>query len=123
MFECLMEKGFDIASMSHAGAILRHDFPDVLVEIEEALKDFKIGSDELIAGGGGEGPMTQRLRRHLNELGWPKKEFNIQTEVNQIPFISTTHEVDHVKTFQSGTVALDQGRRQPMGDGTRCGAR
>lgn len=108
MFERLRERGFQILTLHHAEAILEHDMPDAVREIEESLLELTIPVEELIRGGGGEGEMTQRLRRTLNEkYGWQKHNFEIKKIVDGKEKESISHEIDHVKGFRSGTVALE----------------
>jgi hypothetical protein len=63
MFEKLKEKGFQILTLHHAEAILTHDMADAVAELEKVLLDVEIPVEELIRGGGGEGELTQRMRR------------------------------------------------------------
>lgn len=107
MFEGLLAKGFDIETRNHAGAILRSDFPDAVREIETALLAVSIPAEELIASGGGEAQSTQRLRRALAAEGWPKHQFDFQMVVDGRTTVSNSHEIDHVRRFAAGTLALE----------------
>ncbi len=107
LFEKLKERGFDLVHLSHAHAILSIDFPDAGGELEEALLAASIPIEEIIAGGGGEAKGTQRLRRALAESGWHKTKFEVEKHVNGVKLQSQSHEVDHVRTFDSGTIALE----------------
>lgn len=107
MFERLSAAGFELQFTSHAEAILRHDFGDLIGEIEDALLDVKLPISEIIGGGGGEAKMTQRLRKALAELGWPKHNFIVTKTVDGIPKESTSHEIDHVRKSERGVVAFE----------------
>lgn len=107
MFESLVGKGFEIAFTSHARAILLHDFPELIAEIEGALGDVTLPMSEIIGSGGGEAKMTQRLRKALAQLGWPKHVFNIAKMVDGTPRESTTHEIDHVRRTDAGSIAFE----------------
>ncbi len=107
MFEPLVAAGFELQNTSHAQAILRHDFPELAGEIELALQTLRLPMSEIIGGGGGEAKMTQRLRRALAELGWPKHNFIVTKSVDGVPKESTSHEIDHVRRAESGTVAFE----------------
>ncbi|NTZ91504.1 BglII/BstYI family type II restriction endonuclease [Agrobacterium tumefaciens] len=108
MFEKLVERGFQIEFLSHAKAILSVDFAEAVQELEGALLGATIPVEEIIAGGGGEAKGTQRLRRALNEIGWPKTEFVVERRINGVPRESQSHEVDHVRTFPDGSrIALE----------------
>jgi hypothetical protein len=78
----LREAGFELLFTSHAEAILRHDFPELIAEIEEALLGISLPMTEIIGGGGGEAKMTQRLRRGLAARGWVKHNFQLTKAVD-----------------------------------------
>lgn len=107
MFKKLEKRGFDLAVRNHAGAILSVDFPKVSSEIEEALLEMEIPAEELIGSGGGEALFTQRLRRRLQDVGWPKHNFDFKLIVDGIETVSNSHEIDHVRRSDTGTIALE----------------
>lgn len=108
MFEKLRKLGFQIEMLHHAEAILTHDMPGAAAELESVLAGARLPSEELVRGGGGEGQLTQRLRRALNdERGWRKHNFEVKRVVDGVERESTSHEIDHVKTFPTGTFALE----------------
>jgi hypothetical protein len=108
MFENLKAKGFQVLALHHAEAILTHDMPAAAAELEEALLEIRIPIEELVRGGGGEGALTQRLRRSLADgHGWRKHNFQIQKIVDGKLKESISHEIDHVKEFEAGTIALE----------------
>lgn len=107
MLDRLVELEFDIRGLSHVSAILETDFPDALQEIEESLMGFNIPIDEIIGSGGGEAAGTQRLRRSLAGHGWNKINFELKKTINGVERESISHEIDHVKTFSKGTIALE----------------
>lgn len=102
MFESLRDRGFQIEFHSHAEAILSVDFPHAVAELEKALLGASIPVEEIIAGGGGEAKGTQRLRKALTAAGWPKFTFVVERRINGEPRESISHEIDHVRTFDSG---------------------
>jgi len=103
----LSTKGFQIEFHCHAKAILCVDFPDALADLEAALANLSIPIEEIIAGGGGEAKGTQRLRKALNALEWIKTTFEIKKTINNRERESISHEIDHVREFSSGTIALE----------------
>lgn len=107
MFEKLKSKGFEILVLHHAEAILKHDMPEAVNEIESVLIEATIPIKELIHGGGGEGELTQRLRRSLSNRGWEKHNFEVKKIIDGVEKESTSHEIDHVKRFKTGTFALE----------------
>ncbi|HXW71201.1 MAG TPA: BglII/BstYI family type II restriction endonuclease [Methylocella sp.] len=104
MFDQLLARGFQIEFLSHAKAILSVDFPDAVVELEQALALLSIPIEEVIGSGGGEAKGTQRLRRSLSSSAWNKINFTIEKRINGIPKESISHEVDHVRQFPDGRV-------------------
>lgn len=108
MFEKLKKKGFQILALHHAEAILKHDMGEAVAELEAVLLGVKIPIEELIRGGGGEGELTQRMRRALaDDYGWKKHNFEIKKIVDGEEKESISHEIDHVKRFPTGTFALE----------------
>jgi hypothetical protein len=107
MRETLEARGFQFEFLSHAAAILNVDFPDALDELYRALDHMSVPIEELIGSGGGETKGTQRLRHALTQLHWPKTTFTVEKRVNGAKRESTSHVVDHVRTFPNGVVALE----------------
>jgi len=108
MFEKIKEKGYQVRTLHHAEAILEHDMRSAAEQIEAALLGVAIPVSELVHGGGGEGQVTQRMRRALSEtFGWRKHVFEIKKIVDGTEKESISHEVDHVKFLSTGTFALE----------------
>jgi hypothetical protein len=105
--QSLRAKGFDIRFVSHAAGILVQDFPHALVELEAALSNLELPITEIIGSGGGETKFTQRLRKTLAAMHWPKHVFEIAKTVDGVQKESTSHEIDHVRRFDNGVVALE----------------
>ncbi len=106
MFDSLRQKGFDIETRNHAGAILSIDFPKISGELESALHDLCIPAEELIGSGGGEALSTQRLRKRLYEQNWPKHTFDFRLIVDGRETVSNSHEIDHVRRGRRGRLRL-----------------
>ncbi|MDN5936743.1 MAG: hypothetical protein L0H75_11335 [Nitrosospira sp.] len=107
MFQKLRKAGFEVLTLHHAEAILKHDMVSAAADIESVLSAARLPVEELVRGGGGEGGLTQRLRRALADLGWQKHNFEIKKIVDGIEKESVSHEIDHVKHFDKGTFALE----------------
>ena len=107
MFEKLKAKGFQVLTLHHAEAILTHDMHTAVSEIENVLSHIRIPAEELVRGGGGEGQLTQRLRKDLTDVGWKKHNFEIRKTVDGVEKESISHEIDHVKVFNGSTLALE----------------
>jgi hypothetical protein len=107
MFDQLKERGFDIEFRSHAEAILSIDFPEVAEQLESVLLASTVPIEEIIGSGGGETKGTQRLRNALASYGWKKHNFVVQRIIDGVEREAQSHEIDHVKAFDAGTIALE----------------
>lgn len=105
--DALAAAGFDVETTSHADAILSHDFRPEMDELCGVLLSMEIKCTELMAGGGNEAPPTRRLRRSLNDAGWRKRNIEVTKSIDGAPRSSTTHEIDHVRDCDRGTLALE----------------
>ena len=92
---------------NHALAVLENDFPEPLSELCQELLDFQIADVELVQGGGGEADSTQRLRRALAKMEWHKRKIVISKVVDGEQRSATSHEIDHVRKDEKGSVALE----------------
>ncbi|MVA97107.1 restriction endonuclease [Nitratireductor sp. CAU 1489] len=105
MFEQLKLRGFDVLALHHSEAIISQDMPQAEAEIEEALLSLDIPIVEIVAGGGGEAGLTQRLRRGLAERHWTKRNIRVRKLVSwgddfeEREVAALSHEIDHVKSF------------------------
>ncbi len=107
MLDRLAAQNFQMDFRSHARAILSADFPEVATQLEEVFLASTIPIEEIIGSGGGETKGTQRLRNALKERGWRKHKFIVQRIIDGIEREAQSHEVDHVRAFEGGTVALE----------------
>lgn len=107
MFEKLERLGFEFKFTFHADAILSNHFPEAVTELDEIISEIRLPIAEIIGGGGGETGITKRLRRSLDARGWRKTKFNVEKRINNNLTYATSHEVDHVKEFENGTIALE----------------
>jgi hypothetical protein len=105
--DSLVAKGFQVEFVSHARAILSTDFPEALKDICGVLDALTIPIEEIIAGGGGEAQGTQRLRRALTTLGWPKTEFVVRKTINGKEREAISHWIDHSREYPAGVLALE----------------
>ena len=106
-FDSLQAKGFEIRFLGHAKSIIRGEFAEALFDIGGALSDLDLPISEIIGSGGGETKFTQRLRRSLAAKGWRKHIFEIAKTIDGAPRESTSHEVDHVKRYDAGVIAME----------------
>ncbi|WP_417481329.1 BglII/BstYI family type II restriction endonuclease [Maricaulis sp.] len=122
MLDKLRKIGFDVGCYHHADALLSGAFPGAVEEIEDTLAAFRLPMSSLIGSGGGETEGTQRLRRELSGRGWVKRTIQVEktvvtfegtagkrsyTELDRATVASLSHEIDHVKSFEAGTILLE----------------
>lgn len=115
MFDRLQEAGFEVLALHHAEAIVTRDMPEAETEIEDVLLDLRIPVTEIVSGGGGEAPCTQRTRHALSNLGWVKRNITVRKTVqwgedsSEREVASLSHEIDHVKSFgeDQSVIALE----------------
>lgn len=123
MFEALKELGFEILALHHAEAILTVDMPEAERELAAALSSINIPIEELVRGGGGEGKMTQRLRRALADSGWHKHNFDIRKIVDGEEKESTSHESDRLHRDGPMSLSPISSEKQPrIGANSRIGS-
>ena len=99
--------GFDVETHNHALAILSKDFPVPMAELCGTLARIEIADVELIRSGGGEAQATRRLRRVLSDQGWRKRKIVIRKTVDGRETAAISHEIDHVRRTEQGSVALE----------------
>lgn len=107
MLNNLVAAGYDLAIRNHAEAILSFDFADEFGELLAAILSYRIRTEEILRGGGGESGQTQRLRHELDALAWEKHKFSIDLTVDGRTRESISHEVDHVRFGSKGALALE----------------
>jgi hypothetical protein len=107
MFDRLTAAGFQIEFASHAKAILGVDFPDVILDLDEALSQVRLPITEIVGSGGGEAQLTQRLRRGFYDRQWRKRNVEIKKVIDHVEKESTSHEIDHFHPTDEGTFALE----------------
>jgi hypothetical protein len=86
---------------------LERDFPGAVEDISLILGSFDVPITEIVGSGGGETKGTQRMRKAFAGAGWKKKCYEIRKIINGVERESISHEVDHVKAFEKGEVALE----------------
>jgi hypothetical protein len=107
MLPPLRDAGFDILALNHARAILEHDAAEALRDLEDVFGGLSVPIGELVASGGGEAKLTQRLRRGLAARGWNKETIEVKKLVNGREIAAVSHEIDHVKRMGDTVVALE----------------
>lgn len=106
VFVALRRDQFNLRFTYHSDAILHGDFPEAGEELDRLISTISIPIVEVIRGGG-EAPVTQRLRRSFSENGWQKGSFRVEKRINDQTTFAQSHEVDHVKDFGDHTIAME----------------
>lgn len=107
MFEELQRAGYDVRTLQHARAIIESEFPDALNELQQVIVPTRIPIKELVFGGGGKTKVVKRLEDRFTERNWLKHNFHLTKLVDGVATQSMSHEIDHVKRFQHGVLALE----------------
>lgn len=107
MLKSLVERGYEVKTIQHAQSILSTDFSEALEELEITIRSTSVPISELIFGGGGKTKLVQRLEQRFKSRGWIKHNFDLRKLVDGVETQAMSHEIDHVKQFKAGTVALE----------------
>lgn len=111
-----IRKLYDVYSYGHAAAIMKTCFPRELAEIEQALMEFRMTTDDIATSGGSESPIPKKLSALLPN-DWretrikgdlvigveSEKKDKSRSEKLTLNNYIDGHKIDHVK----GRVALD----------------
>jgi hypothetical protein len=111
-FAPLLAAGFTIDYRGHAGAILEADYPEAIEDIAAVLAEMRIPIAEIIEGGGGEAPITARLRRGFNQRHWLQRRIAVERRVDGESRQSRTWTIGFLRRFApsgtgAGAIALE----------------
>ena len=107
MIEELEARGYNIETIQHARSILITEFPDAVTELREVILPIQIPITELVFGGGGKTEVVKRIERRFKGKGWLKHNFELKRLVDGVATQAMSHEIDHVKRYPQGTLALE----------------
>ena len=62
---------------------------------------------EMLRSGGNQTSQTKRMGGELRARGWGKRNIEVTKAVDGVPKSSMTHEIDHVRDFDNGSLALE----------------
>ena len=99
--------GYEIYFTRFADSIIKDHFTDARNELSRILNAFYIKEGDVVKGGGGLSSITQALGKLLNDEGWTKKIIESSLHVGQKVLPSKSHEVDHYKTFERGSIGVE----------------
>lgn len=107
MFQLLEQKGYDLITIQHAKAIIENEFPFAVQELVQVIEPIQIPIAELVFGGGGKTKIVKRMEQSFFNLGWQKHNFDLKKLADGKVTQAISHEIDHVKHFENGTIALE----------------
>ena len=100
-------KGYEVYFTRYSNSILSDRFPEAKKELTSILDNFMIKKSLIIEGGGGKSKITQNLEETLYEYNWKKKIVLDEHLVDGKKVVSESHEIDHYKVFDNGSIGLE----------------
>ncbi len=94
---------YEIHEWRNAVGVLSTACPVEWLEIQNALRAFRLLRSEVVAAGGNRSSIVERLERPLKDAGWIEKQFATAILIDREARESPTHSVDCFK----GRVALE----------------
>ncbi|MDX2276964.1 MAG: BglII/BstYI family type II restriction endonuclease [Hyphomonadaceae bacterium] len=88
---------YEVHEWRNAAGVLATSAPSEWMEIQQALRAFRLYRSELIVGGGSRSRIVQRLEQPLKATGWIEKQFKTAIEIDNVSTPSPTHKVDCFK--------------------------
>jgi CRISPR-associated protein Csd2 len=98
-----LQQLYEIRDYHHAAAILAHEFPGEFKELCEALKVFRITTQDIIDPGGNESRIPKKISELLRSKGWKEERLKAEQVIDGHSVRCDTHWIDYVK----GHVAFD----------------
>lgn len=94
---------YEVHEWRNAAGVLTTSSPSEWVDIQAALRAFRLYRSEVAAKGKNRSAIVKRFEHPLAESGWIEKQFRTAIEIDGISTPSPTHKVDCFK----GRVALE----------------
>jgi hypothetical protein len=94
---------YEVHEWRNAVGVLSTACPNEWIEIQHALRAFRLLRSEVVAAGGNRSSIVERLERPLKDAGWIEKQFATAILIDGEARESPTHSVDCFK----GRVALE----------------
>ena len=94
---------YEVHEWRNAVGVLSTACPNEWLEIQQALRSFRLLRSEVVAAGGNRSSIVERLERPLKDSGWIEKQFATAILIDGEARESPTHSVDCFK----GRVALE----------------
>ncbi len=94
---------YEVHEWRNAVGVLTTACPNEWIEIQTALRSFRLLRSEVTAAGGNRSSIVDRLERPLKDCGWLERQFQTAIVVDGAATPSPTHSVDCFK----GRVAIE----------------
>ena len=85
---------YEVHEWRHAGAILRHDFPDEWQDVVDVLQAFRLKKTWIVNPGGRKSKVSAFIDEFLYQRNWEEKQFATKVVVDDESRNAPTHKVD-----------------------------
>ncbi len=85
---------YEVHEWRHAGAILRHDFPDEWQDVVGVLQAFRLKKTWIVNPGGRKSRVSAFIDEFLYQRNWEEKQFATKVVVDDESRNTPTHKVD-----------------------------
>ena len=85
---------YEVHEWRHAGAILRHDFPDEWQDVVDVLQAFRLKRTWIVNPGGRKSKISAFIDEFLYQRNWEEKQFATKVVVDDESRNTPTHKVD-----------------------------
>ena len=85
---------YEVHEWRHAGAILRHDFPDEWQDVVDVLQAFRLKKTWIVNPGGRKSKVSAFIDEFLYRRNWEEKQFATKVVVDDESRNTPTHKVD-----------------------------
>lgn len=85
---------YEVHEWRHAGAILRHDFPDEWQDVVDVLQAFQLKKTWIVNPGGRKSKVSAFIDEFLYQRNWEEKQFATKVVVDDESRNTPTHKVD-----------------------------
>ena len=85
---------YEVHEWRHAGAILRHDFPDEWQDVVDVLQAFRLKKTWIVNPGGRKSKVSAFIDEFLYRRNWVEKQFATKVVVDDESRNTPTHKVD-----------------------------
>lgn len=85
---------YEVHEWRHAGAILRHDFPDEWQDVVDVLQAFRLKKTWIVNPGGRKSRVSAFIDEFLYQRNWEEKQFATKVVVDDESRDTPTHKVD-----------------------------